>query len=444
MLCLPLLTRKMSSYNMDPRRRSPIYTCWQCSSRPNERAFDTRLSFRAHLVYHHSLDLQKRRCPTDNGFEDVVVRLDSVELAAKKRKFQLRTASPAERRAIYRMEQRHYVNKMPCYVNPLELQISVGMQEEQDEGQEEKEEKVEGHYERQQTPKSSSQVWSGEGEEDDEEEIRMIQQQAKQQVLVETMGDDEQKMKEEKRSSPVISDLSSEGQSIDNSQTIIPEVGQADYIDNNCQYQNNAEIDWADEATLVSLLPELNYSNEAEINKPEQYRVATPVIPEAEQTVADSVAVSGPDSDRREITDRQEEPSRTDRTDRREDVNIINSNVVDDVRHSDNIDTDNFERSITMPTVETQLNALMQQISAETLIFQDVSVEQLADRIAANSAILANAEIRRLVLMSAVSSRNLAINLLRNCKASAMLTPDANIVLASLMSEILVIANRPL
>lgn len=447
----------MSSYQLDPRWSSPIYTCWQCSTRQGEVAFNSRNSFRSHLVFHHSSDIERRKCPTDKGYEDVVVCLDSVELAAKRRKFQLRTASPTERRAIYNLERRQFINILPCYVPSLSSQATVGMEEEQEVQDEShvqlsevklNEEKHEGQDGRQQTPKSSSQVWWGEEEEEDEGKT---QQLAKQQVLADTMVDEQ--MEQKKRNSVVISELSSEGQSIDIDYSLInipetPEVGQADYIDNNCPFQNIAEIDWGDEFTLVSLLPELNYDNKEAEMKPEQYRVSTPGVPETEQTVADSVAVSSSDPDRKHMTYGREDPiSMTDVTVRQEDVNIIDCNVVDDVddvRPGNVIDTDNIERSVTMHNFDMQVNALMQQISAETLMFNDVPIDNLADRIGANSAILANAEIRRLVHMSAVSSKNLAIHLLKKFRASATLTPDANVALASLMSDLVVIAERPL
>ena len=490
-LCSTVYYKVMSYYQLDHRLLPVQFNCWLCSHRPGEVSFTSRNSFRSHLVFVHSSDITRRRCNTDQGYEDVIVQLEPQELAAKRRKFQLRTASPAERRAIYNIEQkRQIINIMPRYIPSLSSQVPVGGYAEEDEEKNQVlvEKKVEGAKVRKQDQEklTSSEVLVELGEE--EGDCTKQHQESQRMADAETvsMGDDQkrsqpqeemQKEDREQKRSQVLADLSSEGQSIDKKKKKL-ELGPTEVqsaADNrialvNIQLSNAAETDWSEEDVLVSMLPELNNDNqEIEVaNKPEQYRVLTPVIPDIQETVAESVftvadnaemmdisvglpppemfadVIACQAADRSDTTDRREDLIVTDMTDRREDLNSIDNVIENDDCPMDNAAFVNFARSVSIPTFDVQVNALLQQISAETFVFQDVPADKLADRIAANSAILANSEIRRLTQMSVVACKNMAESLLKKLNMTARVTPDANVVLASLMSELAAVANRPL
>ena len=69
--------------------------------------------------------------------------------------------------------------------------------------------------------------------------------------------------------------------------------------------------------------------------------------------------------DRRDLTDRQEELN-------------SNNNIVVDSRNDipqTNVAFDKFARSVFIPDFDMQVNALMHQVSAETLVFQETTVD---------------------------------------------------------------------
>ena len=125
----------------------------------------------------------------------------------------------------------------------------------------------------------------------------------------------------------------------------------------------------------------------------------------------------------------------------------MNSDNAIDVDNLDDIPLHNckfnkFANSVLVPDFDMQVDALMHQISAETLMFQNTSIDVLADRIAVISAILARAEIKRLITMSTLAHKNLASSLMNKNASTVKVTPDSGIVLTALMSELSVLADR--
>ena len=95
-----------------------------------------------------------------------------------------------------------------------------------------------------------------------------------------------------------------------------------------------------------------------------------------------------------------------------------------------------------VPDFQKQCAALFCQISAETMVFPATAVNAIAERVASNSTILANPEIRRLAKMSVVAQKTLAKMPVSKISKSAQVTQGANILLTSILSELSIIADR--
>ena len=152
------------------------YTCWLCSHKSGEVAFTSRNAFRSHLVFVHRSDITRTSLP-GNKSEDIITECNPVELAAKRRKFQLRTASPAERRAIYGLEQRYAkdINILPRYVPSIHTQTTRSLQSGREgEGGEEEEE------EEQVYPQSASQLPVAVQEQFDSQQLQQQSNQVQQ------------------------------------------------------------------------------------------------------------------------------------------------------------------------------------------------------------------------------------------------------------------------
>ena len=206
--------------------------------------------------------------------------------------------------------------------------------------------------------------------------------------------------------------------------------------------------DWFSDENIVDMLPELNN------NDSEQYRISTPVpVLNIQETVADLV-IENSVSAVIEMTDNSIHPPEMfqddkfcqvvdgrDLTDKREDVN---SDIDIDNLHDNTLSNSKFNlfaSSVMIPDFDMQVNALMHQISAETLVFHNTSVNSLLDRIAANSAILTRAKIKRLVNMSILVFKNLAASLMTKISSIVKVSPNAGIALTSVMSELSLLAG---
>lgn len=422
------------AYKLHKHLAPVCYTCWECSSYQGQISFSSRQSFRSHLCWIHHADIDERKS-ISGEWEQVIVKLTDQQLAARKRKFQLRAASPAERRALYKIEQKRKTsNSFPCQVPNLLIK-------EKDEEEEIEADRslVGSEMNKEQAVDRSLVVLVQEGDE-----------QKKRQVLDEWNNDGA----EEKNKSQAEVNWKKE-----NNNTSSLKLNEGT--------MNVPENDWFEEAELASLLPELSNNVGLQDNESKKYRAPTPEDELAAVqtiTVTAEVAAVGDHSEMMDIShipppqmfadnnpdapvddrgpeaDRREE-DRSDETDRRE-VNCTNTNIRSSVMSNVDLKCARIKHNFVIPSFEQQYDALFQQISAETMVFQDISVDKLAERIASNSAILANSEIRRLTQMSLIAYKNLARTLMNRVAKTAQVTPDANILLTSLLGELSMIADR--
>lgn len=405
-----------------------IYNCSLCH--PKKSIFNSRKALQAHLCWTHQSGIDRRRS-LSGSCEDIVVKLSEHQLIAKRRKFQMRTASPAERRALQQIERKRIIDILPCYVPSLFDQIS----------------------------NSDDELRSVESSLEASNSADRTASQLTDNLNMNLVGK-ERKMKESEdeeasgSGSLVNTEIKEYHQEVNQAGSLQTDNNIADIL-LNPTFLVNQETDWFAETEIESLLPELGNTVGINYNTTELYRADTPVtdvlINEAEETAAEvneycceeipPPLMFADNQEEDDITDRQIRRE-DDITDRQTSINTIMARSCIDNSVRTEVHSSGTNVNFVIPLFDDQCSALMNQISAETFVFPDTPIETLADRIALNSATLSNSEIGRLTRMSAIAQKNFAKAIISRLTRASVVAQDANLLLTSLVSEVLAVADR--
>ena len=428
----------MSHPNLQPM----YYSCILCH--PQRVIFNSRNALQAHLCWHHQSGIDRHRT-SSGSYEDIVVKLTEHQLIAKRRKFQMKTASPAERRALQKIERKRIINILPRYVPSLFDQ--TGQSDDEQNSAES-------------LGQTSHTADMTVCELTDNPNTKLVEKERKRSEG-EASGDNKEdnpttlmNLVYEASGTSSMMNTEIESHQEDSVVSLQPIDNEIDSTLLNTASSVNQEIDWFAEAEINELLPELGNTVGLNIVMPEIYRADTPIHDVIQETVEQQAEAVEIEEHYEEIPpplmfadDKQEDDMKDGQTEREEDMTdrrqIINSIIARS--HVDNVVCDNVHaRSVkfSIPSINEQISALMQQISAETFVYPEVLIETLAGRIAMNSATLSNSEIGRLTRMSAIAQTNFAKSIITRLSRASIVTQDANVLLTSLLSEISAIADR--
>lgn len=425
----------LQAHRLHDNRKPVFYKCDFCFT-----TLQSRRHYRNHLVFHHGADLQRYRTPYGR-WDDKIVLLEATELKNRKRAWQIRSASVAERRVIYQQlaQERQSEKVSVCSAAGGKREINFSENT------------------------ASSSRYNSHTENDNIAQTSVVKATVSQAENCTGYK-------------PVDFKASDENSSSSDSEAVsIRSVHWSD---------RQSDTDWFEETTeeaqsnpmtemsdygrhLIAVATNVRHNTERHCvgsghGAENQYKIQSPAQEEQaenngreEKQEAEIVNIPPPEAfrDSWSAAFLSEDPTRpttisgiTAVADNDEfcvhsaNGKVVVNKGVDLVKNTDYAML--LDKDVTYD-VNATVDALCHQVVAETTVFGSEPVESLARRIARNSTILSDREIYRLVKMATLTETLVAKRLLSRANVALMADDSGKLALATLLSDLSNMVARP-